>query len=110
MTKLKPCPFCGGEAKLERGTTQLDNFVYCSDCGSGTRFFNTKQSAIEAWNRREPTDKIVEQLEQIQNFEERTGRGYCPDGDECRYKYSDLGCTHCAFEKAIEIVKKGGAT
>lgn len=54
-------------------------------------------------------DKVVEKLEDLQNFEERTGKSYCPEGAaECRYKYSDLGCTHCAFEKAIEIVKGGG--
>ena len=53
-------------------------------------------------------DKVVEQLEAIQNFEMRTGKGYCPDRDtECRYMYSDLGCSYCAFEKAIEIVKGG---
>ena len=55
-------------------------------------------------------DKVVEQLEELQNFEIRTGQGYCPDAneEECRYRYSDLGCSYCALEKAIEIVKGGG--
>lgn len=54
-------------------------------------------------------DKVVEQLEAMQNFEMRTGQNYCPDAneEECRYRYSDLGCSYCAFEKAIEIVKGG---
>lgn len=94
--KLKPCPFCGGEAKLERGTTQLDNFVYCSDCGSGTRFFNTKQSAIETWNRREPIDQIVELLEE--NWETVRG-GYAIY--RSRYYEGKMD----AYDEAIRIVK-----
>lgn len=52
--KLKPCPFCGGEAELDNcGKYQ----VWCNHCGTIQmgQFFNTPEEAIEAWNRR-PTD------------------------------------------------------
>jgi len=50
--KLKPCPFCGGEAKLN---LLLGNYcVTCTEC-MGAIFparGMTKEEAIEAWNRR----------------------------------------------------------
>ena len=70
MTELKPCPFCGGEAKLadnEFGEPVFDNnlaqvdFMYsapdafwveCKDCFAMSGSYNTEEEAIEAWNRR----------------------------------------------------------
>lgn len=63
--KLKPCPFCGGEAhyledstifKLkEDGTAEKLNrlmyFVWCTKC-TALVSGNTNAEAIEAWNRR----------------------------------------------------------
>lgn len=56
--ELKPCPFCGGEAKLYRMPT-LDGFPYKVGCNEVTcpiHVFTvgmcTKEEAIEAWNRR----------------------------------------------------------
>lgn len=54
--ELKPCPFCGGEACIQRhefiGYT--DTFgVVCLDCCAETRqFFTHKKVAVRAWNRR----------------------------------------------------------
>jgi Lar family restriction alleviation protein len=69
-TELRPCPFCGGEAKL---TTQRENagmgwvvtefFVECKDCGARSKiveedyngdkeYKELKSLAIEVWNRR----------------------------------------------------------
>ena len=59
---LLKCPFCGGEAELKRGLTNLDNFVKCKACGCGTKLFNTKKSAITAWNTRKPVGYAVEAL------------------------------------------------
>ena len=54
MDKLKPCPFCGGEARLwhpkEYGITL--GSVKCNSCGASTESFTDDDSAIEAWNTR----------------------------------------------------------
>ena len=56
-TKLKPCPFCGGEDVM----TMLCGdgyYVVCysrnkgKGCGSSTGWHETEQEAIESWNRR----------------------------------------------------------
>ena len=51
--ELKPCPFCGGEARLYQS---YDGFwvVQCIGCACGTLFFKDKEFAIERWNRRTP--------------------------------------------------------
>lgn len=60
--KLKPCPFCGGEAKLVLefqylGIMHVKELFYarCSECGtrvSGSTFWDSEEEAIAAWNRR----------------------------------------------------------
>lgn len=60
--KLKPCPFCGGEAKLvdygQEGDFE-DWDVECEKCGilfvapgKEEGWVTTKEEAAEAWNRR----------------------------------------------------------
>ena len=48
MTELKPCPFCGGEAKLSSNGKE----VVCLGCEALGPFCDTEAEAIEAWNRR----------------------------------------------------------
>jgi Lar family restriction alleviation protein len=59
MAELKPCPFCGGEAKvydhfrIARGKTWNYFRVGCEECGLRfPKFSEVKEEAIEAWNRR----------------------------------------------------------
>lgn len=54
--KLKPCPFCQGEAKVYVGFMGL-LYVRCDECGAIVSFDNSycnkePQKAIEYWNRR----------------------------------------------------------
>lgn len=50
-TELKPCPFCGGDAKPLNGWMTCE--VYCTVCGARTFIVhNTVQDAIDHWNRR----------------------------------------------------------
>ena len=55
--KLKPCPFCGGEAEM--GTEYNDPFecgaIKCINCGAMIEFGSGGElrfKGIEAWNRR----------------------------------------------------------
>ena len=65
---LKPCPLCGSSARVyDDGAGDLDSvpawIAACDDedgCGCETAFFDTREEAIAAWNRRaERTCTIV---------------------------------------------------
>lgn len=54
-TELKPCPFCGGEAKIRDFSTpdlEPEIGVFCTNCRGQTFVYETEAEAIEAWNRR----------------------------------------------------------
>ena len=48
--KLKPCPFCGGEAKILNVDDRYT--VKCRSCFCGTGIYKDSGRASEAWNRR----------------------------------------------------------
>lgn len=104
--KLKPCPFCGGEATTSHGeddyTLGQFFFVSCEYCGSRTRKFHRycygeeyERKAIEAWNRRKSLEDIVEQLKDYKTWKE--------------FMTYDLTNRELKIiTRAIEIVKSGG--
>ena len=60
--KLKPCPFCGGEAKIHN-CAELENEtarviysgkigIHCAVCRVATIPYENMTQAVEAWNRR----------------------------------------------------------
>lgn len=59
--KLKPCPFCGGEVKLDHAYNEF-YMVRCDNCCSVTTFGYTykggmardatRVETVKAWNRR----------------------------------------------------------
>ena len=49
-TKLKPCPFCGGEAYIDVYDDKL--YARCQGCESMTALYDDNQEAIDAWNTR----------------------------------------------------------
>ena len=59
--ELKPCPFCGGKAKLysQKVAGGYDySYVFCESCKIGTKKYEVSpeycanDKATEAWNRR----------------------------------------------------------
>lgn len=50
MSEIKPCPFCGGAAKLDE--TDFDGFyVFCPNC-SASIIAVTKEKSVCSWNLR----------------------------------------------------------
>lgn len=60
MAELKPCPFCGGEAIINKKRDAIGSYysVACKETNlcSGhfirTKHYNQKSDAIDAWNTR----------------------------------------------------------
>lgn len=52
--KLKPCPFCGGDAEIQQGKYQgLRTFyVSCLGCGARTDLEYAEEFAADLWNER----------------------------------------------------------
>lgn len=79
MSKLKRCPFCGGEAEFYRTPIKTNGcwcdsvVVRCKVCEARTNriLYDAKkhsndeeyEEAAEAWNTRKPMQNIVERLE-----------------------------------------------
>lgn len=61
MSKLKPCPFCGGNAELYFDTkatkdTEGHHWAYqivCDNCCATTGICCSSDDAVNAWNRRD---------------------------------------------------------
>lgn len=58
MYDLKPCPFCGGEARLNDYQAQFGDLnekyrnPICKDCGCNLGYFPTADRASKVWNTR----------------------------------------------------------
>ena len=59
MTKLKPCPFCGGDAKLKSANFYGEFATYyrvnCTQCDFHRDHSANKSHAIEIWDTRAET-------------------------------------------------------
>ena len=70
--ELKPCPFCGGKAKLcSREVKQMQiledtikfHNVICERCGAMAGvFYATEDEAVAAWNHRDPKPAVRGEL------------------------------------------------
>ena len=89
MDALKPCPFCGGEAKVAIGQGQHDGhgyIVFCDRCWVSQSYLDkTEAEAIEAWNTRA----------------ERTCRNNDTDNDDF------FQCSECGSSSVTEFLRGG---
>ena len=89
--ELKPCPFCGGEAKWESGS------IKCGFCDLKFRKHGMSYEATnKAWNTRKPMEQIVKRL----CIERPVLNLIRPDVAKVK-EYN-------AYTRAIEIVKEVG--
>lgn len=101
--RLKPCPFCGGEARI------TDVFgrkgIVCKDCYAEMRgcLDMTSDEIARCWNTRKPMDRIVEHLRKRKLYYESAYKIY--EGGTFAHIYKIQAKT---YNKAIEIVKAGG--
>lgn len=59
--ELKPCPFCGGEARIVQASGRMLFCVVCDDCDASGGHYFTEEDAATAWNdRAERTCHLVE--------------------------------------------------
>jgi Lar family restriction alleviation protein len=96
--KLKPCPFCGGEASVVNG--YCSHWITCKTCFCGTDVFEELEEAINRWNTRKPMDSIVELLEKVKKYNEDSYEEW--EGETVAQYYEIRANT---YKHAIEIVK-----
>ena len=68
--RLLPCPFCGGEAILDRED------IFCDNChlsmtihtrvqnGEAETYEEARAQAIEQWNTRKPVEAVLDRMEE----------------------------------------------
>jgi Lar family restriction alleviation protein len=63
--QLKPCPFCGGEAKMDilGGKGSTHRIISCARCKCDLHYQPTEELAVSKWNQRvEPTPPPAREL------------------------------------------------
>lgn len=60
--ELKPCPFCGGEARL---VGHYPYSITCCNCRATTVIYNTPEKAIDAWNNRVEFNLSPKEIEEL---------------------------------------------
>ena len=64
--KLKPCPFCGGEAGYGYDSSMI--YVDCGDCFATTGMYMSQDIAAKKWNTRHAEEKLLAFVKQCASF------------------------------------------
>ena len=87
--KLKPCPFCGGEARIEDELEDGGKCISCIRCmACSPVYFDRCENMVPEWNRRDSTmpGELVEKMRAEGKWliEQAMGSG---DGNDLRVAY-----------------------
>lgn len=96
--ELKPCPFCGGEAVVEKWRQFNMNAAYvvkCSECGATVPIWReTEEEATRQWNKRfDVTDKI-----ELKTCPFCGGEAWFEHLSECDDEGYAVRCSECGIE------------
>ena len=102
--KLKPCPFCGGEARLITTKEAPEAWVECNICGASSEFKPVEENAIKCWNSRaeiasEQNENLDILIQLAIDYE------YCSIGDDNIIDH--IECVHNCYECISEWVREG---
>ena len=99
--ELKPCPFCGGEAKCIEFYGLYH--VICCNCHIAGKDCSTRESAVSAWNSR----PIENELE-AENTRLREALEFYANTDVYEYydKYESTAIQNEGGQKAREALKE----
>lgn len=86
----KPCPFCGGKAKISKDITGLTE-VWCCDCLTSTGLHTPGDHAIKKWNTRPAEDEMYRVLS-----------GICFEKSARICDYAPESCNVCSLNKALK--------
>lgn len=108
--RLKPCPFCGGEAVVDHtytGTCVVYG-IHCYNCkvGYADYPFLTEEEAIAAWNTRDIIKRIIKRLSNELNLANEDVKRCI---DENPLQVDKAKGYAMAMVNAIKIVYRGGA-